>query len=304
MVEDMRTSLLLLTSLLAMACGQGPTFLLQNDDGGGGSGAGDNEAGSGAGVIEAGSGSGAGTPGGGAKAMFTDEVFPAISESCGSCHAEPTAPTFLATTAEASYTAIVNYQPSLIAVPDNSNLILHGVHTGPALDGQQSNVVRAWLELEAEERGLVGGESTPTGPTLAEALEMFGDCMSYDDWVATGMNTIQASQTAAGSCNGCHASGEAGFWSGANDMETFEMNREFPYNKRLVTGTVDETGAFAGLVESRRIMNKGLEAANCDPQIDNCHPVYSLPPAKVAAVESFVELTLERMDQGACGMMP
>lgn len=303
----MRSSLGLLfaTSLLALACGQGPTFLLQNGDGG--SGAGDNEAGNGegAGDNEAGSSTGAGTPGGGAKAMFTDEVFPAISASCGSCHAEPTAPTFLAATAEAAYNTIIAYQPTLIAVPENSILILHGVHTGPALDPSQETLVRAWLELEADEWGLVGGEGQPpTGPTLSEALEMFGDCMSYDDWVATGMNTIQASQTAAGSCNGCHASGEAGFWSGANDIETFEMNREFPYNKRLVTGTVDENGAFAGLVESRRIINKGLEAANCDPLLDNCHPVYSLPPAKIAAVEDFVELTLERMDQGACGMMP
>jgi cytochrome c553 len=305
MVEDMRRSLgfLLVTMLFAAACTEGPTFILQNDDGdegGGGTGAGNNEAASGAGAT----GEGAGTPSGGAQAKFIDEVYPAIATECGSCHAQPTAPQFLAANAEASYATIVAYTPSLIAVPDNSNLILHGVHTGPAMNAQQESLVRAWLELEAEERGLVGVESPPSGPTLAEALAMFGECMNYDDWTETGMNTIANSQTAAGSCNGCHASGEAGFWIGANDLESFEMNRLFPYVKRLVTGTVDENGAFAGLVESNRIVNKGLEAANCDPEIDNCHPVYSLPPDKVTAVETFVELTLERMDQGACGMMP
>jgi hypothetical protein len=78
------------------------------------------------------------------------------------------------------------------------------------------------------------------------------------------------------------------------------MNRDFPYVKKLVSGTVNENGAFAGLVEARRFINKGPEAGNCNPQIDNCHPVYSMPPNQVAAIEDFVDLTLARMAAGNC----
>lgn len=267
---------------------------------------------SGGGAVDGGSGPGTGgststsTPQGGAKDMFLTQVFPAINSACGSCHSGAEgngAPVFWGSSAESSYNAITGYTPSLIAIPANSNLVLHGEHTGPALDAGQLATVSEWLQAEADERGLTGGETNPppSGPTLQEALQGFADCMSYDDWVNTGMDTIASSQTQYGDCNGCHASGEGGFIANKiNDEDMFNKSRTFPYVKKFVSGTVDENGSFAGLVEARRIINKGNEAANCDPDVDNCHPVFSLPPAKVQAVEDFVSLTLTKYENGGC----
>ena len=288
-----------------VACEKGPSITLTPDDDDGGGSSSSGEAGS-TGTAGMG-GEGGMSSSGGAKAMFVEQVFPAINTACGSCHSGAelagAAPLFWAASADASYTAIVGYAPSLIAVPDNSNLVLHGAHTGPALTAGQMTTVRAWLELEAEERGLVGGGDDPTPPpteTLAGALEEFGNCMNLEDWISTGMPSVANAQSAAGSCLGCHSSGEAGAWLSAQEEETFQMNRDFPYVKKLVSGTVDENGAFAGLVEARRFINKGLEAGNCNPQIDNCHPVYSMPPPQIAAIEDFVDLTLARMAAGNC----
>ncbi len=297
-----------IASAALIAC-TGDTINLLPDDGEDGEGAGEQGGnGSGAGSSNGGS-TGNSNPQGGAHDFFVASVFPAITTACGECHADPTAgaPIFMAADAEASYTAIVGFSPSLIAIPENSNLVLQGEHTGPALDTTQRPLVEQWLQMEADERGLVGGggEPTPTGPTLQEALAMFGDCMSYDDWTATGMNTIAASQTQFGSCNGCHAQGEAGYIANqANDLDMFEQSRNFPFIKKYVSGTVDENGAFAGLVASNRVINKGLEAADCNPQIDNCHPVYSLAPQKQEAVNNFVNLTLDKYELGGCTPQP
>lgn len=295
----------------AAACESPPTINLgpDGDGGDGGSGGSGGVGGAGGGAGATGPGVGGGTPGS-AQAFWNEQAFPAIQADCVSCHAGVEyagAPIFLATNAAAAYTAITTYTPTLIAVPENSNLILHGAHTGPALTPAQVSIVSEWLQMEAEERGLVGGDPEDPPPptqTLAGALEQFGDCMTLDDWLATGMNTIAASQTQAGACTGCHSNGDGGEWLSALTEDTFEKNRMMPYVKKLVSGTVDQNGAFAGLVEARRMINKGPEAANCNPEIDNCHPVYSLPPNKVAAIENFVNLTLDKMEQGACSPQP
>ncbi len=301
------------TTLAAMtaACDSPPTINLGpdgDDDGGGGSGAQGGAGGAGA-AGAAGPGAGAGTPGG-AQEMFVNQVYPAITADCTSCHAGVEyagAPIFLSTNAGPSYNAIIAYTPSLIAVPENSNLILHGVHTGPALTPAQTALVSEWLQLEAEERGLVGGDPEDPPPptqTLAGALEEFGNCMNLDDWIATGMNNLAQAQTAAGACTGCHSSGDGGAYLAAPVEATFEANRTMPYVKKLVSGTVDMNGAFAGLVDARRFINKGPEAGNCNPETDNCHPVYSLSPNNTSAVENFVDLTLDRMEAGPCTPEP
>ncbi len=297
---------------LTAACQSPPTINLGpdgDDDGGGGTGGTGGTGGAGA-AGAAGPGAGAGTPGS-AQQLFVDQVYPQIAADCVSCHAGVEyqgAPLFLATTAAPSYNAIVAYTPSLIAVPENSNLTIHGAHTGPALTPAQLAIVSEWLQLEAEERGLVGGdpEDPPPPPTqtLAGALEEFGNCMTLDDWIATGMDNLPQAQTAAGACTGCHSNGDGGVWLSALDEDTFAKHRMMPYVKKLVSGTVDMNGSFAGLVEARRYMNKGPEAGNCNPEIDNCHPVYSLSPNNTTAVETFVNLTLDRMELGPCTPQP
>jgi hypothetical protein len=299
------------TAAAVIACNNAPPGPIlgsdDDDDNEGGETSGDGGEGTGNTSSMGGSTGNNPPPGGGAQAKFMNEVYPAIAADCGSCHAVDPNPRFLAATAEASYNAIINYTPALIAIPENSNLVLHGEHTGPALTPAQDTLVREWLQMEADERGLVGGEEEPppSGPTLQEALEMFADCMTYEDWTATGMNTIANSQTQFGDCNGCHAQGEGGFLANKlNDMDMFDRTRDFPFIKKLISGTVNEEGAFAGLVPSRRIQNKGLEAEECNPDIDNCHPVYSLPPNKVEAVDNFVALTMEKYEAGGCIPQP
>ncbi len=296
---------------LCAACTTTNQFLLPGDGGGdaeGGGGSSDG-AGSSTGGSSDGGSTGTSNPQGGAKDFFVKTVFPSLSTTCNSCHDDPDnttgAPQFLGDNGNAAYTAIEGYTPALIAIPENSLLIQHGAHTGPALETDQIDIVSEWLQMEADERGLTGGgEDPPSGPTLQEALQGFADCMSYDDWMATGMNTIATTQTQYGNCNSCHASGEAGAWLSLNDQQMFEMNRQFPYIKRLVSGTVDEQGAFAGLVAARRFQNKGLEAESCNEQIDNCHPVFSLPPAKSQAIDDFVSLTIQKYEDGGCTPQP
>jgi hypothetical protein len=302
----MKSSLLALVtacfaSVTVAACTQQPgTFVLnpaEDDDDGGDDG--------GEGAGSAGTTTGATVGGGGeAKAMFVSNVFPAISAECGSCHTtgESGAPVFLAATGEASYTAITSYTPTLIAVPENSNLVLHGVHTGPALTGVQESAVSAWLQKEAEERGLVGGnpEDPPVGKTLDQALDEFANCMDLTEWSENLENLPRSDTANAGECSGCHTSGDGGAFLSLNVEETFEMNQNFPYIKRLVTGTVDENGAFNTLIPSNRFINKGLEAQSCDPQTQNCHPTYNLPPGMKTAVETVVNNTLERWMNNEC----
>ncbi|MBL9024340.1 MAG: hypothetical protein JNL21_19250 [Myxococcales bacterium] len=293
-----------LGSLSFAACTQQPgTFILSGDDDGDGEGAGTGTGGSGSGTT----GSGSPTSGGGsnAQAMFESQVFPAIATDCGSCHAtgDMGAPVFLASSPSASYTAITGYSPTLIAVPENSNLILHGVHTGPALTPTQEGVVSAWLQAEADERGLAGGggdDPTPTGKTLDQALDEFANCMDLTEWEENMANLPRADTANAGECSGCHTSGDGGAFLSLNTQETFDMNKQFPYIKRLVTGTVNSNGAFADLLPSNRFINKGLEAQSCDPQTQNCHPVYNLPPGIKTGIETVVNNTLERWHNNQC----
>ncbi|NUO54541.1 MAG: hypothetical protein HOV80_37335, partial [Polyangiaceae bacterium] len=66
------------------------------------------------------------------------------------------------------------------------------------------------------------------------------------------------------------------------------------------TGTVDENGAFKTLIPSNRFINKGLEAQSCDPETQNCHPTFNLPPGMKTAVETVVNNTLERWMNNEC----
>jgi len=251
---------------------------------------------------------GAPTTGPTAKEYFEANVFSTLSSTCGTCHGpvpSSGAPQYLADTATASYNTITSYTPSLLALPENSTLVQHGAHTGPALTPAQLTVVSEWLMMEVEERGLVGGEEQPPpGKTLQEALAEFGACMDLTLWTTT-MSNMPKQQTAnAGQCSGCHASGDGGNFLSLNVEETFGMNQQFPYIKRLVTGTVDENGAFLDLLPSHRMQNKGLEAANCDPDLENCHPVFNLNPTNLEGYETFVNTTLDNWHNGTCPPPP
>lgn len=237
-------------------------------------------------------------------------IDPELSASCGSCHAtgQNGAPIFMAESGETSYNALDKYG-GLIVAPENSLLVLHGAHTGPALTASQKTDVINWLTLEAGERGLVtGGEETtsgggPTTTTLKQALDDYAACMDINDWKANGLDKLYSAQTLnSGPCGGCHSAGDGGNWLSSNTQETFDMNRKFPYIKRQISGTVDEEGNFLDLVASKRFIQKGSEP--CQPNT-NCHPAYVLPPNLKTGLDNFVSKTIDKWHNKQCGaMMP
>jgi hypothetical protein len=203
------------------------------------------------------------------------------------------------------------YGSQLIAIPDNSELLLHGEHTGPALSKTQELLIRDWLELEVEERGLAvagaggtGSGSTGTGSvptkTVAEALEEWGNCMSLDDWTQTGMDTLNNQQTVgSGPCNGCHSTGQAGSFLSDNTVDTFEANRKKPYMLKLVIGSVSSDGGFQDLVPAKRFIEKGSGGCSLEDKT-LCHPVYALQTSALNAVNNFFAKTKTRYDAGPC----
>ncbi len=247
----------------------------------------------------------------GAKQLFIDTVYPSLQGTCASCHATgaKSAPLYLSPAgADASY-GVIEVHPGIIAIPDNSILLLHGPHTGPALLPAQKDLVTTWLTAEAKERNLVGGGGSAGAPTmtLAQALTEFGNCMSYTDWTTTGMNHLAQQETGgSGSCTGCHNQGEAGnYLNLLDDPGTFTKNRSYPYIKRLVTGTVDMNGGFKDLAPSNREIDKGAEGAICVPGPGIiCHPPYTLPPTgqgSAKSVTDFVNKTLTNWRAKTCG---
>jgi hypothetical protein len=276
--------------------------------------------GNGSGTGNSGTGNtGNGGPGASAMDFYVNEVHPLLLGAedpvadCSTCHinGEVGANIFMTSTAEGTYAAIEGN--GYIAVPENSKLVLHGVHTGPALSPTVEAKVIEWLLMEVEERGLAGGTGTgnpddpplPVGQSLTEALAEFGDCMSYDDWLANNLDGLDNAQANQGGtnyqCRSCHTVGDGGAWLGLDDMETFEMNRTTPYVFRLVTGTVDENGAFESLVAANRYIVKGQ--AEC-PENFSCHPEYTLNQTLSEGVTNFVALTLAKMEAGECEPPP
>jgi len=242
-----------------------------------------------------------------AEGYFIDFVYPQLENDCAPCHATSAAPTFFATTDAGTYNAMDAYG-GLIVAPQNSNLLLHGAHTGPALSPQEKIDVTQWLTLEAQERGLdlgdggggVGGSGgTSTGMTLQQALADYGACMDLVEWKSYGLDKLPSQQTTnGGPCYSCHSAGDGGSFLSLNVDETFDKNSVFPYIKRQVTGTVDQDGNFDKLIPSNRWSQKGSEP--CQPNT-NCHPKFALPPDIKNGIDAFVNSTLNKMSNKLCG---
>lgn len=209
------------------------------------------------------------------REFFIKEVFPELGKNCATCHTpgDECAPPFMRTTAEASYDDLKAFG-GLVVHPENSNLIHHGAHTGPALTATLEELVTEWLKLEHP------GE--PVGKTQVQALEEFGPCMTLESFTTTGFYKMAYQQTDAGPCGGCHKTGEAGTWLGYNQEEMFAKNREQPWIKRLVKATFDGEGNFQDLVPSTRLVDK--VEVNCGSP----HPsALVLDPNKLAISEYF-----------------
>lgn len=250
-----------------------------------------------------------------AKELFDRDAYPIFSARCTPCHSlgHNDAPVWMGVDASNSYARIEAYPKLMLTYPENSWFLLKGEHTGPALEAYEQLLISDWLLAEVKERNFVGeeyygpeggggagGGSSGTGPiTLYEALEQFGNCMTWEDWQATGMVDLPDQPTNAGACKTCHFAGMGGNYLSGDPKITFNKNRLSPFILKIAVGTVDGEGAFSDLVAARRHIDKGIESQNCNQE--PCHPVFTLSSIMEAAVDDFFMFTYQRWQQGACG---
>jgi hypothetical protein len=235
------------------------------------------------------------------KTYFTDKVYPAIEPTCASCHStgKSGAPVWLADNADGSYTA-VQAMTGLIAPPSLSPLIQHGAHVGPALTDVQVSLVSQWLTMEAGPD--TGNNLAPTD--LRDAFKRFGTCMDYGAWTSLGLDNIAQTGTSdAAHCTSCHNEGLASVFLSDDPAATFMHFTEFPFVERLVTGTVNDQGQFAGIVDARRLIDKGVDSAQLNA---NNHPTFNLgdgtgvePVTLQANLTNFVSHTLDLVNSGS-----
>jgi hypothetical protein len=242
---------------------------------------------------------------GNAMAFYVENVHEDIALSCGGCHAGTTAPPFMAGTAEGTYAAMEQWG-NLIVAPDNSELVLHGEHAGPALTIPQDEVVREWLDLEVQARG---GASSGGGATVAAALKQVAECMSFSDWEGGDVGAVAATPTEqrgdnSGVCYSCHNTGQGGAFFDANPVTMFLGIQELPYINRWFVGQIGASGAFTGLMASDRIARKGVEAIECEERQDEtneyCHPTFEISPEMEGAITGFIDVTIARFEAGRC----
>jgi hypothetical protein len=241
-------------------------------------------------------GGGAGGEGGGvntddltAEEYYKEVVHPELVASCGICHAADTdcTPQFMAETAGPSYSKLKE-TTGLVTHPDNSNLIIHGAHTGPALTVTQEEFVTEWLSREHP--------APPEGPSVHEALDEFGACMLFDEFMSSELYKLPYQQTDAGPCGSCHRTGEAGTWLGYNEMETFAKNTQLPWIKRLVRPVYDGAGNFVDLEPSNRFVDKVENSNACG----SVHPAALVSTENKEAIKNYVNLTKARWESGNC----
>ena len=144
-----------------------------------------------------------------------------------------------------------------------------------------------------------GGGPQATTETLQGTLSEFGQCMSVEAFVRTGIYKLHKGITKDNQqCGSCHANGEGGAFISEDLEAMFDHNASFPGVMRLVTGTVDERGNFVTLVPSNRYIEKGVEPCL---EGDACHPRFNLSADLQQSVVDFVEDALERWKNKSCG---
>jgi cytochrome c553 len=229
-----------------------------------------------------------------ARAYYEKKVHPELVVTCASCH-KTTAdctPPFMAEDAASSYELLREHH-GLVTWADDSNLVHHGAHTGPALTGVQEKLVREWLALERP--------GAPEHLTQIDALVDLGDSMQLEDFENTEIWKLAYQQTEFGPCGSCHKTGEAGTWIGYNVQEMFDKSTKLPYIKRLVHPVYDEaTSHFVRFEPSERYVFKTELANKCG----SAHPLAAIPALMENAIHTFVTCSLERFTDGTSKTCP
>lgn len=255
---------------------------------------------------------------------FNENVKPAFELSCAGCHATPddhyAAPDFLGTTADEYYDNLVARPDFVSCDVDNSILLLKGAdpnHSGVALAPGDAPKVHTWLEMEADARfgGVCSNPPPPDPPadttaagmtteppvegplTGLKAMEMFGACMHYDEWISTNMPNLGNQNSTYNNnnvpCKSCHTNKNTGlnYLPEPNDttkvMDSFQQFRSMYASFNLFRWTVNDTdGSFKDIVASYRERDKGNDGSD--------HPKYTLSAARLQALETFFQLTYDR----------
>jgi hypothetical protein len=240
-----------------------------------------------------------GTP----KETFDAQVAPILSSACASCHegqgADIDGPNFLGG-AKSSYYSSITSRPQFMTEPGSSLLLLKGEHTGPAFSDSQASTVASWL---AQEQGGGSSGSAPGGSSGEAAIAAFGDCMTLEDWIETGMYRVGTQSTQQGPCMSCHQTGTGGtFIMGYDEdldpyededvLESFETNREMWYILKLALWTVHDDGTFDDIVPAHRWRDKGDEPGQ--------HPSYEMIPEFEQALDDWFDATYARWSSGSC----
>jgi len=269
-----------------------------------------------------------------ARQLFDEDVEPLLKAVCGDCHANPSdyygAPDYLTTMGD-HYTSLISRGEFVRCDVENSLLLVKGRdlgHPGGSLTEPQHGKVEGWLLKEANDRfggrckgpspdpetvgsgggGGSEGAGTDTSSTPlrgADALKQFGDCMTLDDWINTGMPLV-AKQTALSQneqtpCYSCHSGGTGSNWMPNPDAGGAAQAIEQAFNKmreqygifNLVRWTVHkEDGTFKDIVPSYQWRDIGIQPG--------AHPPYALQPEYVRAIEDWYNLTYEKWKSGSC----
>jgi len=242
------------------------------------------------------SGAAPGADGAAARQFFIDKVYPSIEPTCAKCHAtgDHGATIWLAGDGPSSYTAVEGVT-GLISDPNSSPIIQHGLHAGPALTSNQGDLVTQWLNMEVSARKLTGSTKPAN---LRAAFKAFGQCMDYNEWLQLGLDKLPDTDTEnSGQCRSCHIEGQASLFLSDDKVDTFNHFSSFPFVERLVVGSVNASGAFDSLQNSRRMIDKGTEAQQVNA---NSHPRFGLAPTVQANITQFVNDTLSNMNAGRC----
>lgn len=252
---------------------------------------------------------GGGEVGGATSREMFEALNPQQITECGTCHLganlNDTAlgPDYLGANPQASHDTLMTYRswqdgsPLVGDSPENSKLIVYGLHAGPPLSADLASKMTAWIAKRSQEAGAApddggddGGEAPVGGApnNLVDALTQFASCMTYADFMTSGFQAVAEQQSAEGQCYGCHAAGTGGAFLAQDDVAFYDNQRKAPYILKFATGTVNEDGSFKELVPAGRYEQK---------QADNGHPNYLMDPARVQSIQQFFDLTKARYQQ-------
>lgn len=256
----------------------------------------------------------------GAEELFNTTVAEGLQTECGVCHAGTNledvlgGPDWLGPDMESMYSSILGFTsteglPLIGPTPGDSQLYYKGAHPpGLALSDGLKAKVGDWILAQAEEDGITPDpepepdpdeeepDPVPAGPdTLVEALELFSNCMTYEDFEATNFENVADQNTAEGQCSGCHGQGTGGAFLSADNIDFYVNQRKMPYVLKFVTGTVNDDGSFKDLIISRRYELK---------RDDNGHPNYIMANERLDSIRNFFDLTYTKYQNSIASGTP